>query len=440
MLVYWAILLEALASANVAAGSPVHGQHQGGANTPVIGGNHSASTTPFWQNYNYCQGRNLGATWSPLKDANMVKLQVMHRHGGRSPAMTVPGDTTPWYQCGNPDEFVFMNPGDRLSDKRSPFMKEMTTIDGAFAYTMWEGNCDAGQLTTFGSHQLQKLGRTLRSTYVDDRKFLPKKMDPDFKISHTYIWRTRESVENLMNGLYPLDTRRAGDTLTMHVKPSAIETMITPASACPKLAKLVSAYSSSPAYAATLAPYTAIQDKLVKAYNTTGVSGYNTTGALYDSASATYCHGLGLKGDLTAEDIQTAVIPGTSAYHNLFRQNPAAEQVKRLGVGAWLADILTSLSDRSTKLEVYSAHDASLDMFLSVVADPDLPWPPFGSNVVIELWQKKNRQQVVRIFYEGMVVPAHPDLGCDFSACPLDTLTKFVKKYIPTDFKNECAV
>jgi lysophosphatidic acid phosphatase type 6 len=79
-------------------------------------------------------------------------------------------------------------------------------------------------------------------------------------------------------------------------------------------------------------------------------------------------------------------------------------------------------------------------MFLSVVADPDLPWPPFGSNVVIELWQKKNRQQVVRIFYEGMVVPAHPDLGCDFSACPLDTLTKFVKKYIPTDFKTECAV
>jgi hypothetical protein len=183
----------------------------------------------------------------------------------------------------------------------------------------------------------------------------------------------------------------------------------------------------------------ALQDKLVKAYNTTGLSGYNTTATLYDTASATYCHGLGLKGDLTPEDIQTAVIPGTSAYHNLYRQNPSAEQTKRLGVGAWLADILTSLSDRSTKLEVYSAHDASLDMFLSVVADPDLPWPPFGSNVIIELWQKTNRQQVVRMFYEGMVVPAHPDLACEFSACPLDTLTKFVKKYIPTDFKTECA-
>ncbi|KAF3403518.1 Counting factor 60 [Penicillium rolfsii] len=436
----WKFLFEVLAVANVATASPIQSNDQGAANTPIIGGNHSAATTPFWRHYDYCQGRNIGAEWSPLRDAHMVKLQVMHRHGGRSPALaSIPGDTTPWYQCGHPDEFVFMNSGDTLSNNRSPFMKEMATIDGAFAYTMWEGNCDVGELTTFGSHQLQKLGDTLRSTYVDDLGFLPKKMDPGFKISHTYIWRTRESVENLMNGLYPLHTRIPGDTLTMHVKPSAIETMISPSSACPKLAKLISAYSSSSAYAATLAPYTALQDKLVKAYNTTGLAGYNTTAGLYDSASAAYCHGLGLKGDLTPEDIQTAVIPGTSSYHNLFRQNPSAELVKRLSVGAWLADILTSLSDRSTKLEVFSAHDASLDMFLSVVADPDLPWPPFGSNVLIELWQKKNGQQVVRMFYEGMVVPAHPDLACDFSACPLDTLEKFVKNYIPTDFKAECA-
>lgn len=243
-----------------------------------------------------------------------------------------------------------------------------------------------------------------------------------------------------MNGLYPLNTRAQGDTLTMHVKPSVIEVMISPVNACPKLAKLISSYSTSSAYAETLAPYTALQDKLVKAYNTAGLAGYNTTQALYDPASAAFCHGLGLKGDLTPEDIQLAVIPGTSSYHSVFRHNPAAEEVKRLGVGAWLADILASLSDRSTKLEVYSAHDASLDMFLAVVADPDLPWPPFASNVITELWQKANGQQVVRMFYEGMVVPAHPDLDCEFSACPLDTLATFVKKYIPTDFKAECRV
>lgn len=45
-----------------------------------------------------------------------------------------------------------------------------------------------GQLTTFGSRQLEQLGRTLRTIYVDTIKFLPKNMDSTFRISHTYIW------------------------------------------------------------------------------------------------------------------------------------------------------------------------------------------------------------------------------------------------------------
>lgn len=250
--------------------------------------------------------------------------------------------------------------------------------------------------------------------------------------------RTRESVEGLFQGLYPLETRATNQTLTMHVKPSSIETMIPPTSSCPKLANLTSVYGTSSAYANTLSPYATLQKKLVAAYNTTGVAGFNTTSTLYDTASTSFCHGLGLKPNLTAEDIQIAVIPGTSAYHNLFRQNPSGEQVKRLAVGAWLSDILTSLSDRSSPLEVYSAHDASLDMFLSVVADADLPWPSFASNVLIEQWQKADGTLVVRMFYEGMIVPAHPDLGCDFSECPFGTFQTFLKKYIPSDFRAEC--
>jgi hypothetical protein len=282
-------------------------------------------------------------------------------------------------------------------------------------------------------------------------------MMSSFAISHTYIWsvvpamrfvmrdaylprRTRESVENLFNGLYPLDTRPANATLTMHVKPSSIETMISPASACPKLANLTAQYSVSSAYASTLESYAELQAKIVTAYNTTGVKGFNTTQTLYDTASATYCHGLGLKGNLTAADIQTATVPGTSAYHNLFRQNVNATEAKRLAVGGWLIDIIASLENATQPLEVYSAHDASLDMFLSVVADPDLPWPPFASNVLTELWQQSNGSMVVRMFYEGMIVPAHPDLACSFSACPWETLKSFLKSYIPSDFKSECSL
>lgn len=240
-----------------------------------------------------------------------------------------------------------------------------------------------------------------------------------------------------MDGMYPEPYRRANQTLTMHVKPSTIETMISNPTACPKLAAITAAYANSSAYNATLAPFKALQAKLSAAYNITGSS----AAYIPDTASATYCHGLGLKGNLTGADIQSAMIYGTSAYHNLFRANPEnGELAKKLSVGPWLAEILASFSDNSTRLQVYSAHDASLDMFLAVVADPDLPWPPFSSNVEIELWQHESKGMLVRMFYEGMVVPAHPSLNCSFEGCPLGILTTFLQGYILMDMAAACAV
>lgn len=152
------------------------------------------------------------------------------------------------------------------------------------------------------------------------------------------------------------------------------------------LANLTAQFVASTAYSDTLTPYATLQEKLVQAYNTIGVKGFNTTQTLYDTASATFRHGLGLKGNLTAADIQTATIPGTSSYHSFLRQGQHVYDAKRLAVGGWLAEILESLSNPAQPLVIFSAHDASLDMFLSVVADPDLPWPAFASSVLIELW------------------------------------------------------
>ncbi|EMC98522.1 hypothetical protein BAUCODRAFT_138258 [Baudoinia panamericana UAMH 10762] len=363
-----------------------------------------------------------------------------HRHGARSPATgPVPGDSTPWYQCGNPDEFTFTNEGDYLEPGRSPYMKEQITIDGLFNYTFWQGNCDLGELTSLGSLRMQAIGRTLRSVYVDQIGFLPQQMDSGFQISHTYIWRTRESVENLFAGLYPIQYRQPTQTLTMHVKPQNIEVMISNPTACPRLGQLTTAFTTSSTYLSALQPFNALQSTLVAAYGTQNVSGWNTTQTLYDTASAEYCHGLGTKGNITGSNIQSLVIPGTASYHELFRSNPMAEQAKQLAVGPWLSQILASFYDRSTTLQVYSAHDASLDMFLSVVANPDLPWPPFSSSVEIELWQHNTMGLVVRMYYEGMIVPAHPNLNCSFTACPLGTLQAFMSRYILPNYRTACA-
>jgi hypothetical protein len=43
-----------------------------------------------------------------------------------------------------PDGFVFMQNGSTLSPDHTPFMQDQEVIDGAFAYTFWKGDCDAG--------------------------------------------------------------------------------------------------------------------------------------------------------------------------------------------------------------------------------------------------------------------------------------------------------
>jgi len=112
-----------------------------------------------------------------------------HRHGARAPVLAkIPGDDTEWYQCGNPDEFTFMNQGDTLSPTRSPYMKEQIVINGAYNESLWQGNCDVGELTSLGSHRMNAVGRILRQIYVDELHFLPEFMDSKFQISHTYIW------------------------------------------------------------------------------------------------------------------------------------------------------------------------------------------------------------------------------------------------------------
>jgi len=81
-----------------------------------------------------------------------------------------------------------MNQGDILSSGRSPYMKEQVVINGAFNYTLWQGDCDIGELTSLGSHRMNYIGSVLREIYVDQLAFLPEYMDSSFQISHTYIW------------------------------------------------------------------------------------------------------------------------------------------------------------------------------------------------------------------------------------------------------------
>ncbi|KAK9765303.1 hypothetical protein K7432_006473 [Basidiobolus ranarum] len=412
----------------------------------------------IYKDYNYCQGISPVAkkTYHPIHGAKLQKVQVMMRHGDRTPATSVlPGDHTNYNICAQPAEYTF-TAASHLKHA-SAYLKSNIEIssDNLFAGSFWKGNCELGQLTNKGSEQTRQVGAALRSIYVDELKFLSTTLNPDdLYLRNTYIWRTRESAENFLEGLYPPSYRHSNAIVTLNTYPQIIETLILNPSACPKLGALFAGFYKTPTYLNWSQTNYAIKTKVNTVLGVTKNAAYNTTWNA-DTIMPRYCNKMALPCSttdpslcLTAADAVEAMRLSTFGYTGPFRFEAAAEEIKRLAVGPFLktlaggirATISNSSHKRVRPFEIFSAHDQSLDQVLAVIADPSTPWPAYASNVIFETWKTIKHELVVRVLYEGKVVPSNPKLKCTLDACPLDIFLSFIESYVPSDIVSECSL
>ena len=101
--------------------------------------------------YDYCDPPRLDAqaySRHPDPAAQLLLVQVVSRHGDRSPCVVLPHDDAEW-TCGIPSYAAAEDPNAQFSN--GAFMIPETT-------RMWRGNCTTGQLTSKGFEQLRKLG------------------------------------------------------------------------------------------------------------------------------------------------------------------------------------------------------------------------------------------------------------------------------------------
>ncbi|KAF9988216.1 Acid phosphatase-like protein 2 [Mortierella antarctica] len=436
------------------------------------------SARGLYSDYNYCQGITPVAhrTYKPVENATLRKVQVMMRHGDRTPSEVLPGDDTLYDICSHPAEYSFMATNDHnLRKTSSPILKSKILVSDENLYvaagSYWRGNCEVGQLTNKGSSQTKQVGKHLRAIYVDQLQFLPRYLNPDdLYVRNTYISRTKASAVNFLTGLYPHHRRKGDAVVVMNTYPEPIETLILNRSACPRLRQLYDAFVRTPTYTEHLKRNHALMQKVNSVLGVSHLSKYNST-LNGDFVVPRYCNSLPLgcsaqedpASCLTAKEVVEAVTESTFHLSGLFRYEEIAEEVKRLAVGPFLktftASIRATVAQKSTKrgdqqhqrvrpFEFYSAHDQSLDQVLSIIAEPNTPWPAYASTLIFETWTRtrttKNNSSsksddVIRVLYEGKVVPAHPKMGCTLDACPLETFLQFVENYIPTDITTECS-
>lgn len=154
----------------------------------------------------------------------LVQLQVIHRHGARSPQH---GHSFPSI-CGAAAFRSFFH--------FTPILPQVPLYPStpSVFHVSDEASCYKGQLTPLGAAQMFALGARLRARYSG---FLPERYDGDFvAVRSTAIRRTVESAMATLSGMFPARGKEdIGREVKVEVRERRMETMLGHRAMCNRL-------------------------------------------------------------------------------------------------------------------------------------------------------------------------------------------------------------
>lgn len=184
----------------------------------------------------------------------LKSVQLIHRHGERT---SVYETKQVWRKCYlTPHLHAFYQaleiPSTEPVSEHNPlfaFSRVLTDADHNLnshwavgkslldSSSMTSGECLSGQLTDVGKLSLQHMGSNLRQLYVNALSFLPNTLSNnlDMRIRSTEYARTIESVQYLVNGIYPTQYRKPQVDLPIHIKSDENMVSVSPISVSSKL-------------------------------------------------------------------------------------------------------------------------------------------------------------------------------------------------------------
>jgi len=394
--------------------------------------------------YDYCQASHPTVeTYSPLKNAELVDVKILARHGDRTQHTELPSDVT--WTCG------FKNPT----------------------------NCkESSQLTTKGANQMITLGTKLRAIYVDKLKHLPESYSSkSIYARSTNTKRTVYSILAFFYGLYPPKLSEI-QHFQLNV-PSLLSDMLSRHNTCKKWESIQDLHFKTTAFQNYV-------KQLHRQFQPTAegfkIQLKGNISPLLDAMYARKCHQHPWPVQNTAQSEIDKLFEKAEKFaqyeHSLLHQKlPHVEESNRLNAGEFVREIKQSFSNAIVgvksrqKAKVYLGHDDVLMSLLALFRYKNLRWPPYASNLILELWKSKDsddggasikksitntsivfvrelllkktmaqlEQYRVRILYNGE--PLESDL-CDFKVkgCLIIKFFEIIDWMIVYDYVNECAV
>ncbi|KAF9951828.1 hypothetical protein BGZ72_006714 [Mortierella alpina] len=408
--------------------------------------------------YNYCQAQRPSVTTYPspkVQGSTLVHSQLIVRHGDRTPVRFLPLDADISWDCSNTSAYFFSAPGIQPGDAPLQYANvlghQIVSIPptSPFAAQMWKGNCIPGQLTSVGAMQHRRLGAALRQIYVGKFNLLPEIYDPEIvHIRSTDRWRTKQSAENFMAGMYGIpgqSTRSLLPVLQIFTLPEEIDYLTMNHAMCPRLGHLFSVAEKSSEVLKKLEKDTNDFDQELSA-----ILGEKKQGHVFmDTVLPRVCHDKPLQcrkvegvEKCVDSSIKERILENVDIYTTeAYRDMNGAFEVLQLGIGPLTNEIkqnlLTAKDNGKVRFHLYSGHDTTIVPLLGMLNAEDMRWPPYASNMLMELWKTPEGSHFVRVLYNNVVLKTVSD-WCNLEWCPLDTFVNYLDRFIVKDLTKEC--
>jgi hypothetical protein len=337
--------------------------------------------------YNYCQAPGIVPSID-TDGLNLSFVQVVTRHGDRTPTKVLPylsNDKAVW-ECNL--NWLTM-PGYKKDQTVPEPPRLYRTLYINNSELLHPGNCAIGQLTEKGLNQTIELGKELRALYVDQYGFLPPSFDPNLiYIRSTNVPRTIQSAQGQFYGMYPPVKEDDVQVISIHTMDIDLEDMYGNDKICPRLTSVYDDVTHQKDYLAYLEKYHSFHKKLQAIFNTTKNLDYQE---LSDALFARQCHNMPFPHGITSDTLETLLKISNFEQSYLYA-NPLAG---RLTIGLFVKNIVSAIDafieGKSEPIYIlYSGHDATLAPLLSVFGVYDKEWPPYASNLQIELWRNNS--------------------------------------------------
>ncbi|KAJ3042352.1 hypothetical protein HDV00_007486 [Rhizophlyctis rosea] len=354
-----------------------------------------------------------------------------------------------------------------------PFLTSIipVTPDAPYADGFWKGNCTYAQLTERGAEQMWALGKSLAREYGE---FL----EGDLKDIHartTDNSRTIQSISHLLHALKthlpPSNTSTSTtNPFPLHMHQPNLETMHPDPQVCPALSTLF-----PPPLGRDLEwdkhqlKSLHLRMALDRIFGWTSFrDNYRAFDQFWDVVAARACHGMDMPcarettscgNEATKHcDLDKCLTPAMFTqiqqlsqweFERLYFHGPLSERYNNLAIGGFLPDLLhpfkyypTNQINPPPKLSLYSAHDSTLGSLLAILGPPMTTeqrlWPPYASNLVMEIWKGGEGHYVVRVRYDGKVLRSE---WCEFGGgCELGEFVARLERFVPEDYVKACAV